>query len=368
MLTFKLLDLNLRDAIYDGEGYTVRIFRRLLGDLPLVKGVGDVILMRNAKIIEFAGQRMLGASFTATYLVFAGTSVPDPAFKLDYVSGNSKLPCQGTDGQRNTLSPMEQDYIITLKNALNIHPQLIANAPAPAPAPGPAHGAAGLVTHTKTAEQTISTSAIGKFKLVGDLRHRVFSDICVQVVKKFPNNYGNCELYVTDYTANDAMFYYAPPEEKQNNGRDGDLFAYNAPKRDWPGPYGKLVFKVTLSEPHASFANQKVNEGDTLLLQNVKVKLMPNNNLLEGDMWPDQLNKSKVQIQKVPRDHPAEVKLRQRKEKYWTERQAALGQTGKPAQDDESNLTGKQKRNLKKKQRKEEKRKIDEQAVAIAEQ
>jgi hypothetical protein len=198
---------------------------------------------------------------------------------------------------------------------------------------------------------------------VKDLEHRVFSDVCVEVVKKFTNNFGHCELYVTDYTENNQMFYYAPPEEKPSDlVHDGDRFGYIGPsKREWPGPYGYLVLKVNLTEPHASFAEQNVAEGDMIEMQNVKMKVMPNNSRLEGDMWPDQHSPSKVQVLKLRPGRKEIIDLCLRKEEYWASRRA---KEEKQTAEAEPRQKKKHKKNKKQKKAEEARQKAEKEAAA----
>ena len=273
------------------------------------------------------------------------------------MGGNGKLPCQGTDGLRKALGPVEQDYIITLKSELNIQIKAVDIPPAPLVAPNTRPAQSGVANIAN-----VSGAYSRKFKLVKDLQNFIFSDVCVEVVKIFPNFNGGCELYVTDYTPNQQMFYYAPPEEKNSLVRDGDQFGYNGPpKRDWPGPYGFLVLKVNLVDPHASFAIHQVSEGDMIALENVKVKLMPNNARLEGDMWPDQHNPTKVQVRKLDRRRKEITDLLLRKNEYLTERKATLDKLGQPAEDAPKKLSKAAKR---KKKKLEEARKAEAQHAA----
>lgn len=359
-ITFKLQDPRLRDAFYRGEGLKVRYFKKRMEDLPPIKGIGDIVLLRSANVSEFSNETLLMGSFSTNHLVFSGASIPSPAFKFDYVSGNGKLVCHGTDGLRTSLGPVEQDYIITLKEEMRIDVKAVA-PPAVAP---PVNAPAGLATQGAS----LAAGYSRKFKLVKDIQHRVFSDICVEVVKKFTTMSGNCELYVTDYTSNDQMFYYAAPEEKTDHVRDGDAFGYNGvSKRQWPGPYGFMVFKVNLSEPHASFANHLVAEGELIGLDNVKVKLMPSNNRLEGDMWPDQNNPSKVQVRKLLRNRKEASDLLLRKSEYWTARLAAVEKATKTETEALEKLTKGQKKRIKRQKDKEAARMRAEQEAALAE-
>jgi protection-of-telomeres protein 1 len=337
LVTFKLQDQSMR---YSGEGLKVRFFKKRSEDLPPIKAIGDVVLLRSVKVNEYQNEVLLISGFQTAHLVFSGPIVPSPAFKLDYVGGNGKLPCHGTDGLRNALGPVEQDYIITLKSELNIQIKAVDTPLAP-PA---AHGARqAQPAQSGVANRAAVPGAFShKFKLVKDLQNFIFSDICVEVVKKFPTFSGGCELYVTDYTPNKQMFYYAPPEEKNDLVRDGDHFGYNGPpKREWPGPYGFLVFKVNLVDPHASFAIHQVSEGDMIALENVKVKLMPNNSRLEGDMWSDQHNHTKVQVRKLDRRRKEITDLLLRKNEYLTDRKVMLDKLGKAAEDAPQKLSRK---------------------------
>jgi protection-of-telomeres protein 1 len=366
-VSFKLQDPRLRDAMHSGEGLRVRFF----GDekrFPPIKAKGDIVLLRGIRVHEYANEKMLMNQRETKYLVFSGSRIPTPAFKLQYMagSGNNKLQCEGTCDQ-NALSPPVQDYIITMRSEMDIPVQPVNHMPAPtlpspnrAAQPGPGNVAA---------PKALRGAYSAKFKLVKDLRHYTFSDVCVEVVKKFTNNYGNCELYVTDYTANEQMFYYAPPEEKPSDlVRDGDRFGHCGPsKKEWPGPYGFLVLKVNLTEPHASFADQNVKEGDWIALENVKMKLMPDSSRLEGDMWPDQNNPTKVQVRKLRSDRKEMIDMCLRKEEYWASRPERAQTAEKQAADAEAGLSRKQRKRLRRREREEEARQKAEKEAAVAE-
>lgn len=360
-MVFKLQDPRLRDRSYSGEGLKARFFSSQEDKLPPVKAKGDIVLLRDIRVSEYANETLLISNTKTEHLVFSASLVPSTALKLEFVTGNSKLLCQGTY-DRNKLNTKEQDYIITVKSEMSIPVQAIN--PIPAPVVLNKNGPRG------PGNQAAPTGRAGalsrKFRLVKDLQHRVFSDVCVEVVKQFTNNYGNCELYVTDYTANDKMFYYAPPEEKPSDlVRDGDRFGYSGPsKQQWPGPYGFLILKVNLTEPHASYASHNIREGDMITMQNVKMKLMPDSSRLEGDMWPDQNNPSNVQVRKLPNSRREVEELRMRKEEYWA---ARLEKAQRAEQQAESGLNKKQKKKLKREKRVEEERLQAEKEAAAAE-
>lgn len=367
-VTFRIRDPRLRDAVYGSEGLKIRWFAKQPQNLPQINAIGDVVMVRDGLVAEYNNEKLLISNSRTAVLVFSGAVLPSSAFKLDYVSGNATLPYHGTDGQRGYLTPIVQEYIIEMKNDLNIEVRKLPNAGSGPPA------AQAAITHRpnwqpgQSGPPAPQYAGFHKFRLVKDLQHLVFSDLCVEVVKKFPNNYGKCELYVTDYTANEQMFYYAPPEEKHDLVRDGDHFGYNGPpKRNWPGPFGFMVLRVTLVEPHAGFAIREIEEGDEILMQNVKIKFNPNNNKLEGDMWPDRYAPSKVQIQKINHKFPQIQDLRLRKDAYYAERRAITEKAEQANAEVEVKLSRSEKKKQKKLRKQEETRKKAEQEAALAE-
>ena len=56
MLTFKMLDVKLRDAVYGTEGLKTRFFMERQEDLPAIEKLGDVVILKNAKMFSFQGE------------------------------------------------------------------------------------------------------------------------------------------------------------------------------------------------------------------------------------------------------------------------------------------------------------------------
>lgn len=355
MLTFKLLDPKLRDAIHGNDGFKVRFFRKVAGDLPNVQ-VADVVLLRYIKVGIYGNETMLLAHAATSHLVFPHAGIPKPGFSIGYMGG-TKLQCSGTHGMRERLTPEEQSYIIQLKEQMQVEPKA---APIAAPTAAP-----DFTTR-------VMQAAVGrqKLKTIKELRGDVYSDLCVQVVKKFPtphNGHFGCELYVTDYTENDQMFYYRAPEEPTDAWRDGDSFGYNQPSRkDWPGPYGFLVLKIELAHPHAGFAISKLTEGDVVFLQNVRPKLSGGNSRLEANMWTDSLNPEKIQIQKIPLQQQQSRRevlgLMERRAQYWAGRERAA------LQQRQADIAAKPTKGEKKKRRKLAKQQAEVQAALAADE
>ncbi|KAK3711975.1 hypothetical protein LTR37_009287 [Vermiconidia calcicola] len=328
MFTFKLLDEALSNSLYGSQGLTIR-------------DRGDIVLLRDIKMSLFNQQPMALSNYGTRTLVFPGASIPEPTWQIAY-NDKKRIECLGVPLDVSGVTLEEQSYVIQLKHDMqsclaNLGPPRTAptgpaamrqqqNAPA---YPALARKRPGADLPTTAPKKLKQTSFGPKFKTVHDLQHRDFADILGQVVKKFPTPYGSCELYVTDYTQNNQMFYYAPPEEKNDLVRDGDEYGYNGgpAKKTWPGPYGWLVLKVNVKNPHAAYVNREVNEGDSVLLQNVKMKMKAEGVAkLEGDMWPDDLDDQRVKVRKIKTmDLPELTAIRERKERYWRARNAKIG-------------------------------------------
>jgi len=358
MMTLKLLDVPLHEATYGSHGLQMRYFNKDRRQLPQVQQ-GDVVMLRSVKMSRFSGQPIAMSNYQTTTVVFPAASIPDPSYEIAF-RGNDRISALGAPADKGKITLEEQTYVIKLKADLkhmldqsfeHIHNLATVKRKRD---DNPAADAGQPTTTTAARPSSFSSS---KFRLVSDLRHFIFADLCVQVVKKFPTGFG-CDLYVTDYTANDALFYYRPPEEETTDReRDGDAFGYHQPaKKDWPGPYGYLVLHVNVKEPHAHFINDKVSEGDFVLLRNVKMRIMNEGARLEGDMWPDDRNPDKVQVQKVPSREWREVRdVLERKEQYWTQRTAQQPLAPKAPPPQQHQLSNKAEKNRKKRERRKEK-------------
>ncbi|KAI7500267.1 hypothetical protein KC367_g3785 [Hortaea werneckii] len=358
MMTFKLLDTAFRDSVHGNQikGLTVRFFKHDPNKLPDISSIGDVVLIRDIKIMNYNSQPVALSTWNTEPQVFPVSSIPDPTFSIAY-QGNERIVSRGAPQDTRKLSLQEQAYVISLKSNLSnsiTASTISATERNKKRESGPLPP--NMAPPIKKARS--STSSFGaKFQLVEELEHMRFANICGEVVKKFSNPFGQCELYLTDYTQNKNLFYYAPPEEEQQDGsRDGDIYAYNQPTRKaWPGPYGRQVLKVNLTEPHSNFATRRVEEGDLVLLQNVKIKIgtYSANPHLEGDMWPDPLSPDKVLVQIIrnhQRDLPEVKALEERKKKYETMRKSK-----QPKREEEQKPSKTEKKRLKKQRQKEEK-------------
>ena len=262
MLTIKLMDPSLRDAFENNNGLRLRFFRSDPKMLPQIKQPGDILLVRNIKMSRYLGQP-IGISHNSTaVLAFPAASIPGS----DYAMPEQRIDCLDQVIEKKILNLAEQTYIIQLKHEMS---STIEALPPPQILP-----AKPIMENAPPGEPKKQSSFGHKFKLVKDLRHYDFANICGQVVKKFEGGRG-VELYITDYTENKEFFFYAPPEMDADKDRDGDDYGYTTgTKKEWPGPYGFLVLKVNTRDPHSTYARDFVKEGDIILLKNVKMKIM----------------------------------------------------------------------------------------------
>ncbi|RMY33157.1 hypothetical protein D0865_14537 [Hortaea werneckii] len=262
-MTFKLLDTAFRDSVQGNQinGLTVRFFKNDATKLPDIRSIGDVVLIRDIKMTNYRDQPVALSTWNTEPQVFPASSIPDPKFSIAY-QGNKRIVSRGAPQDTRKLSLQEQAYVISLKSDLSSSvtaSTISATEQNKKREPGPLPP--NLAPPVKKARSSICSFG-PKFQLVEELEHMRFANICGEVVKKFSNPFGQCELYLTDYTQNKNLFYYAPPEEEQQDGsRDGDIFAYNQPiRKAWPGPYGWQVLKLDLPEVKALEERKKKYE------------------------------------------------------------------------------------------------------------
>lgn len=184
-----------------------------------------------------------------------------------------------------------------------------------------------------------------KFRLIQSVRYNDYCDLAVEVIKKFPNSNGYMELYVTDYTSNNALYDYPAPNgedvtdefdrydrtdtldnlnNNHNWSREGDLYGYipnvTGKQRDWPGPSGRHTLQVELLPPHAGYARDKVEEGGFVKLSNVRIK-QGSAGKMEGNIWTDHNYPGKIQVQPLI-DKKLLKDLTDRRDNYWKANQS----------------------------------------------
>ncbi|CAK3807495.1 telomere-binding alpha subunit central domain-containing [Lecanosticta acicola] len=350
MLTFKLIDRRLSNAVDGGEGLKVRFFSPNLDSLPKVRDVGDVVLLRTVNMMTVNGERVALSNYSSGVLVFPSAAIPNPNFSIAYQDKN-RLECHGVPLQVSRLKLAEQNYVVHLKSEMAVAVEDSRHRHSATKRRVEVEGSA---SEPPSKKRKFGNSIGQKFKLIRELRDMGYADIVGLVVKRIGAQYG-CDLYITDYTYNEMMRPYPAPEEQTDLGRDGDAFGYTkGSKKPWPGPYGHTILKVNVKPPHADYAISSVDEGDLVLLRNVKTRITTwgdHGLFLEGDMWQDHQSQQQINIRKnLDMESPEVGALMLRKEQYWKEREKKSGE--RPA---EEAMTKRQKKAEKKAEKKAKK-------------
>ncbi|KAF2161297.1 hypothetical protein M409DRAFT_28336 [Zasmidium cellare ATCC 36951] len=345
-MSFRLLDRQLFGWVSGSEGLSIRFFRADPTHLPKVQNVGDVVLLRFLKMSTWMGQRSALSNYQTQCIVFPAGRIPEPSFAIA-VQGRDKIQTLGIEREKENFNLVEQNYAISLKKDM-------------------AGTAADRLRKFKDQDQRreerqeqgppakkqkSNGTFNPKFKLIVDLEPRTYADLYGEVVKRIGVTYG-CDLYITDYTSNPLLRQYDPPDKEAPEDRDGDIYGYTAgaSKGNWKGPFGQLTMKINVKSPHAQVANKILNEGDYVLLQNVKTRVTDAGPWLEGDMWPDDISPEKVKVIKLEGSNNA-VQLKallERKAAYWKGQEARAAQ-GLREENNKAKKNGK-KKNKKQKQ------------------
>lgn len=372
-IKFKLMDGALRRTQFSGEGLDVRFFKDPT-NLPKVREIGDVVLLRNIKMSTFNGAKVALSNYQTQALVFPSKSIPAPGFSLRYMGDKEKIPCSGIERDVNSLRDPEQIYVIKLKDEMGrvIDESLRKRAAAEERTNERQIDWQNVPTEPAAKRQKTSAIPGQKLRTISQLEGpKEFVDLYGVVVKIIPTaSYNGCDLYISDYTINRQMREFAPPEAADDVGRDGDSFGYSdQAKKPFPGPYEYRVLKVNLHAPHAQHASQTVREGDVVFLQNVKTRIVTPGMTLEGDLWPDHMFPEKHLIRKLSegerRARPEVEALLQRKDEYWKKRDAKLLQQQREKEN--AGLTTKREKKMAKKERmKQKKRGQQEPGTGVA--
>jgi len=298
----------LHDTSPQAEGFTVKYFAREVIGLPAV-ACGDVILLRELRVSEYRGQVGGISNNKTNFVVFPSASIVDTGFRHQYAVNDQVLPHTKKSSMTAPPSIHAQQWAITLKHkvlfeqhatdkttvtdktaaAVTVNQTSQKYAPSTATAPK-------TTDHlTRTAQQPMLDSRRAtanrlaeKFSTLELVTAGNFYDLVVEVVKIFSNIYGNVELYVTDYTANDRFRDY----EKPVDGTDDN----------WRGPHGKMTLRVDLMPPHSQWAFDNILENEIVSLKNVLIK--PNKNMeggLEGNIWKgkEKWNAGQINVRKA---------------------------------------------------------------------
>ena len=295
MLTFSLCDPSLGSVGEDWhKGLRIRFFRKSQHDLPPIAGVGDIVMLKNLRITEYQGMRMGMSNFNTRWTVFPASAIPQ---RLPGIGGND---WPGSlkyfkDPKDSIPTETEMRYAFELANqgpcAFNTAPSV--TDPSSSVAQSFSSSAATSLSPLSSSKPLSSKSLPRreKFSLLQDIKADTYYDLVGQVVKLFPGN-GIVELYITDYTSNGLLYDY---EWHENEEEDGYPYKQSNYDRKWSGPWGRQTLTVTLWPPHNYFAQNSVEEQETVHLRNVHVRWSKGGKL-EGVLHTDKMYPDRVGI------------------------------------------------------------------------
>ncbi|KAF3483262.1 telomere-binding alpha subunit central domain-containing protein [Arthroderma uncinatum] len=307
MCTFTLKDCDFESASW--LGLKVKYFHSQQEHLPAPE-VGDVVLLRNLKSTMVKGVRM-----------YESSQAENISWTLWKSRGPSSAPV--VRNKPSTLGPTaeEREYALYLLNGSSVpgfsgyqqnetprrqghYEPNISTSNAPTPSRG---GVTGAPKPSR------------KFCLLKDATFATYADITGQVVKTY-NEGEKFILYVTDYTSNEHLLQYALPSRESGGRSDTEYKYINTQKtREWPGPFGTMTIHVTLWDPHASFARERVKVDDYVTLYNVNIKMNKQSGKMEGSLHIDRVYPNKIQVYIINDNEtdPHIKQLVQRKQEYW---------------------------------------------------
>ncbi|QDS77248.1 hypothetical protein FKW77_003352 [Venturia effusa] len=375
-----VMTLKLTDHCYFNEGQArmgvnVRIFGNE-ANFPRIEGLGDIVLIRSFKRMNFHGTPFLISQRGHEIMCFPASTISDPAFK--HAFGDEQAPPHTKHPIGAKSSPQENYYIIALRHWASgitelprIPVQQLAKTSNNPPPRGPSNMSNGqmrappvgnttsgssvaptnapkgpsmmtglpnrplppalpsrLPQSQPSASNIISRNQDRKFSLLKDVQNGTYVSLVGEVRKLWGNMHGT-QMYLTDYTSNSLLFDYKP-DNGQAVGQDGDDHGYlsNVQKRGWKGPFGKMTIQISLWPPHDSFVNTQVVEGDIVLVRNVHVAFQ--SKYLEGKLHTDRQFPQQVDVRKIPSNDPLVVAMKDRQTKYEAQKLAA--ESRKPAQ------------------------------------
>ena len=324
-------------TVYD-DGVKMRFFKPMETELPQIQSNGDVLVLRNIKVMPWSGMVVGVSSHQTQWTLFPAAGIPEKV-----PAGPLKLRQLGSKNA-STSSQEHMKYAIELCNSRDRASNGIPQSPA-----NPAMAHIQALASSSPNTSTPGNLRRDKFSLIKDLQINTFYDLIGQVAKIYPGN-GIVELYITDYTTNSSLYNYEWGRDDPDNGKK------------WSGPLGKMTLTVSLFSPHSYFAQSNVQEGQIVFLRNTRIKFSRDGKM-EGCLHTDKMNPDRIEIS-ILHDHDDErIKaLLRRKREYakrfheQSEAYVELARGQKRKQEEEPKLSKTQARKRRKQQREQEKR------------
>lgn len=284
-LNFTIQDDFSAGAVGGRSSMGCRMFKPSEATLPKIKGVGDIVILRNFKLNAWRGRMDCVSEPRSGVIVFHADKIPVPELSQAYLLGTQRLPYHATPGAREPTT-VEQKAVLLLKHSSS---------------------ASAHDVRQYASSASINTGSRRKEALIKDLTPDTFYDIKAQVLNVYYSNFG-VDIKVTDYTSNKDLYLYADPD------KEPDMVF----KREWPGPYGQVTLDIRLYEPHATWARANLTRGDLVYLRNVHTR-MSVRQILEAAVHQDRQMPNQVDVRKLW-DVTAIEEIKQRQEAYEQQR------------------------------------------------
>lgn len=302
MLTFSIADWSYGSIDNpSNEGLKVRFFRPLKSDLPPINGTGDVVVLRSVKVKQWAGMILAMSAFSTAWTVVPALSI------MDRASSAIGHFHQLKDARAPPLSKVEINYV-----------QGIIDSQDKSHFTSVKTDAAATLTRAQESHEFIVPARREKFSLIKDMQANTYYDMVGQVVKLYASM-GRVDLYVTDYTGNDGLYFYEWGQDEDGEQRDdekGFPSIVSKQAKKWPGPFGKMTLAVTLWPPHSEFVNRNVRENDFVHLRNLHVRFDKDTKIV-GSLHEDRMNSDRIYVSLIhdlSQDDCAKEVLRRKQE------------------------------------------------------
>ncbi|KAI0471623.1 hypothetical protein GGR56DRAFT_681791 [Xylariaceae sp. FL0804] len=247
------------ESTEDGTGIDLSIFRAR-EEMPQLDA-GDVVLVRSAKVQDYAGP--ISLLFNRYKTVIHTYTAREIAHAAVSAKTALKPPCSLKDPL-----PTEVEHKLVARLFHRVDKYSIPDS------------------ETFNDRRERSTAITDKFSKLSDVREGQFYHIIAQVIRDpyqtETTEMETTELWISDYTQNESFYKFS------KNVADDDLQGKTNTAGNWQGPDGRMCLQVTCFDHHATRVNERVRIGQWVQLLNVQVKFGRNGNNLEGFLRSDQ--------------------------------------------------------------------------------
>ena len=276
------LTLSLQDESCFPASVRVKYFAPESTGLPQIRDLGDVVILRQVKKMDFRGSVVAVSSNATSFIVFDGAMLqPGNDFHPPRHNGNLAPHTKSINSQ--SPSVQENHWARHLRSELCLPPV--------APSPDKNASPPAKMIPVAACSSFSTSKKQKKFALISEVRENLFCDLTAEVLKKYITSQGYVELYVTDYSSNKDLSSHQIQSKALRK-----LFTSS-----WTPEQQKRTLKVEVHPPHSFWTMQSVAETDVVDLFNVRIKTSRSGSELEGNLWADKLHPDQMNISHTPK-------------------------------------------------------------------